>query len=153
MRPHLSCGIYKNAEWLDTDGSLDEWVDVCAAGARRCTALERTLRQMDKSKWESEQRNLFIADDCWLWQDSPKLVATGAPPTTPLERCQALAGIIRKYIWERRHLYSTWVRRCGSAPMPDQEAAGIMLHMDMRRCKFVGNHYVRCLGIGSQEDP
>ena len=123
MRPFLNTGIYKNAEWVDTDGSLDEWMDVCAKGARRGTALEQILKSMDKSKWESENRNPFMADDCYLWQDSPNLISTGKPPSTPVERCNVLASIIKKFKWERRHLYSCWTRRNGPAPEPDAEAA------------------------------
>ena len=141
MRPFLDSGIYKNAEWIDTDDNLDDWVDVQAQGARRGTALEQILKSMDKAKWESEKRNPFMAEDCALWRESPVLISTSKPPATPTERCQALAGLLKKFKWGRRHLYSTWNRRTGPAPVPDPEAAALLLHADMRQCQFIGNHY------------
>ena len=141
MRPYLEGGIAQNAQWIDTDGNLDEWIKIQNDGARQGTELETQLKRVNKNEWEIERRSPFIGDNCYLWDDSPNLQQTGKPPATPVERCNALAGLVKKFKWERRILYSTWNRRAGPAPAADQEAAELLLHGDMRQCTFIGNSY------------
>ena len=45
---YIDSGIYQNADWVDRDGTLDDWHLVTGKGAQRGTALEMVLRKMDK---------------------------------------------------------------------------------------------------------
>ena len=139
MRPYVELGMYGKVEWLDS--GLDDWHTIQTEGAKKSITLERTLKELNRLAWGQQYRTPFMGEDCALWKDSPNLIMTSKPPTTVVERAMCLAGLCKKFRWERRHLYSTWYRRAGPCPEPDEEAASRLIHMDMRQCAFRGNHY------------
>ena len=103
--PYLDSGIADNAEWVRGDDEYTIIMDAAKEGAARGTALENMLKNRNKAKFlEEYSTDSFLGEDCKLWDDSPNLKTTGKPLQTTSDRCRVLAGLVRKWKCQRRHI-------------------------------------------------